>query len=348
MPLSRAAYLFSIMDSLTQIVLGAAVGEAVLGRKIENKAQLYGAIAGTIPDLDVLAQLFTDPITSTELHRGFSHSIIFALIAAPILGYLTDKIETSQKLGWRPWAMLFFWGIFTHPLLDAFTTWGTQLFWPHDYRIAFNSIFVIDPIYTVPFLVCTIWAMFKNKSSLSRKRINKTGLVISTFYLLISVGLKFTALSTFEEALKAQNIEYREISTRPGAMNTTLWNANVDTADAYLIGDYSFFDTQPVTFKRYPKNRDALPDLSHPQSQENFQRMIDITQGWYLVEEKESTWYFYDLRFGLMPTGNGEEQFVFAYELSHENGILMAKETPKAPRDAKILLKKLWERVKGN
>ena len=64
------------MDSLTQIVLGAAVGEAVLGRKIGNKAILWGAIAGTIPDLDVLSKLFVDDVTANEWHRGFSHSIL--------------------------------------------------------------------------------------------------------------------------------------------------------------------------------------------------------------------------------------------------------------------------------
>ena len=69
------------MDSLTQIVLGAAVGEAVLGRKVGNKAMLWGAIAGTIPDLDVFIKLFADPITSTELHRGISHSLFFSMLA---------------------------------------------------------------------------------------------------------------------------------------------------------------------------------------------------------------------------------------------------------------------------
>ena len=42
------------MDSLTQVVLGAAVGEAALGKKIGNRAIVWGGIAGTIPDLDVL------------------------------------------------------------------------------------------------------------------------------------------------------------------------------------------------------------------------------------------------------------------------------------------------------
>ena len=81
------------MDSLTQIVLGAAVGEAVLGRKIGNRALLWGAVAGTIPDFDVLIKFFVDPITNTEMHRGFSHSILFSVIFAPIFGYLIKKYE---------------------------------------------------------------------------------------------------------------------------------------------------------------------------------------------------------------------------------------------------------------
>jgi inner membrane protein len=336
------------MDSLTQIVLGAAVGEAVLGKKIGNKAQMYGAIAGTIPDLDVLAQLITDPITSTELHRGFSHSVVFALIAGPVLGWIVHKLERKLDLGWQPWAALFFWGIFTHPILDAFTTWGTQLFWPMDWRVAFNSIFVIDPLYTIPFLTCTVWTMFLGRSTLSRKRINQTGILISTSYLLLTVIIKFASFTKFEDALSNQKIDYEEISTRPSAMNTILWNANVDAQDAYYIGDYSFFDSQPIRFKKYPKNRSQVPDLSHPQSKINLQRMIDISQGWYLLEKKEGTWYFYDMRFGKMPLTKGKEQFVFTYELSYENGILMAKETPKAPRDAGLLLEMLWHRIKGN
>ena len=81
------------MDSLTQIVLGAAVGEAVLGRKVGNKAILWGAVAGTIPDLDVLSKYFVDEVTALEMHRGFSHSILFSLLFAPIFGFLIKKCE---------------------------------------------------------------------------------------------------------------------------------------------------------------------------------------------------------------------------------------------------------------
>ena len=108
---------------------------------------LWGAIAGTIPDLDVIGRFLTDTITATEMHRGFSHSIVFSVLMAPLLGWLVHQIKKRKEVGWKGWSILFFWGLFTHPLLDAFTTWGTQLFWPFNWRVAFNSIFVADPLY---------------------------------------------------------------------------------------------------------------------------------------------------------------------------------------------------------
>src|SRR5699024_10508360 len=97
------------MDSFTQIVLGAAVGEAVLGKKVGNKAILYGAIAGTIPDLDTLVGFFTDTVTAIEFHRGFTHSIIFAVVFAPIFGRLISKIERKLDVSWKSWSWLMFW-----------------------------------------------------------------------------------------------------------------------------------------------------------------------------------------------------------------------------------------------
>ena len=89
------------MDSLTQIVLGAAVGEAVLGKKVGNKAMMWGAIAGTIPDLDVLSKLFLDAVTSNELHRGFSHSLLFSLLMAPLLGWGVCRLYRKKIATWK-------------------------------------------------------------------------------------------------------------------------------------------------------------------------------------------------------------------------------------------------------
>ena len=332
------------MDSLTQIVLGAAVGEATLGKKVGNKALLYGAIAGTIPDLDVIANSLTDTITAIEWHRGFSHSILFCILFAPLFGWLVSKVERKSGLGWKPWAILFFWCLFTHPLLDAFTTWGTQLFWPFETRLAFNAVFVIDPLYTVPFLILTIMVLFYKRDSKTRQHLNRTSIILSTSYLLVALLVKQLVNQKFEQALQEQGIAYRQISTRPAPMNIVLWNANVDTEGSYLIGDYSLFDSAPIQFTAYPKKRSASRDLSE---YENVQRLITIAEGWYILEEKEGSWRFNDLRFGLIPRKNGDPYFAFSYRLQLENGKIRAKEVSKTRGDAEYLMTSLWARIKG-
>ena len=169
------------MDSLTQIVLGAACGEAVLGKKIGNKALLFGAIGGTIPDLDVFVGgwIYGNEIDAMLFHRGFMHSIFFSVAASFILGWLTYKLyNTGRRLNTttkRNWVNLFFWSLFTHPILDCFTPYGTQLFAPiSNYRVAFNNIAVVDPVYTLPFLLCLIVLMFFGRTSVKRQFILKT------------------------------------------------------------------------------------------------------------------------------------------------------------------------------
>lgn len=333
------------MDSLTQIVLGAAVGEAVLGKKIGNKALLYGAIAGTIPDLDVILGSFTDTITAVEWHRGFSHSLLFCLILAPVLGWLLSSLDRKSNLDWKPWTILFFLGLFTHTLLDAFTSWGTQILWPIKTRFALNSIFVIDPFYTVPFMVFTIMVLFYKRQSKTRRRLNTTGLIISTSYLLTTLYVKNIVEQRFEQALQNQKINYTQISTRPSPLNIILWNANIDTPSHYLIADYSFFDTQPIRFKSYAKQRHTSKDLmAFP----NVKRLIDISKGWYIIEQKNNHWYFNDLRFGLIPKKDGNFDFTFSYHLKQYNGYIKATEVSKTGRDAQFLMKTLWKRLKGN
>ncbi len=333
------------MDSLTQVVLGAAVGEAALGKKIGNKALFYGAIGGTIPDLDVFLGSFTDTITSIELHRGFSHSIVFSVLMAPLLGWLVNKLERKKNLGWQPWSRLFFLCLITHPLLDAFTTWGTQLFWPFETKLAFNSIFVIDPLYTLPFLLCCIVVLFCKRESRLRQRFNRLGLILSTSYLFITLLLKLVIDQRIEQGLKDQGIQYTAFSTRPAPLNTILWNANIDTKDDYLITDYSFFDTKPLKFTKYPKRRETSARLA---KYLDVQRLIAIAEGWYIIEQIEDEWYFYDLRFGLIPRKNGTSFFAFSYQLKEEEGRIQATELPKTGRDAEFLIQILWDRLKGN
>lgn len=333
------------MDSLTQIVLGASVGEAVLGKKVGNKAMLYGAIAGTIPDLDVLCRYFVDTVTATEWHRGFSHSIFFAVLFSPIFGWLISKIERKSKATFVDWSRLMFWGLFTHPILDAFTTWGTQLFWPFETRLAFRNIFVIDPLYTLPFLVFLIMAMRQKRLSPKRKKYNQMGLFVSCSYLLLTLLLKGVAHRKFEDSLDTQGIKYKVIDTRPTPFNTILWTANIDVGDGYLIGDYSFFDSKEIQFTAYPKNHQLLGRL---QMNEKVKRLAKIAQGWYTIDNKKEVLYFNDLRFGLISLDPKETRFVFSYKLIQEKDGLQVQETEKFRRDAKNLFAALWKRMWGN
>lgn len=333
------------MDSLTQIVLGAAVGEVVLGKKVGNKAMLYGAIAGTIPDLDVVARYIFDTVTATEIHRGFSHSIFFSVLFAPVFGWLVWQLNKKDRASWKDWSWLMFWGLFTHPILDAFTTWGTQLFWPFSTRLAFQSIFVIDPLYTLPFLICLILALFQNRTSLKRLKLARLGLILSSSYLVLTLLLKGVAFQQFKNALVTKNIVYKDVNTRPAPFNTVLWMANVDTDDAYLLGDFSFFDSQPISFKKYPKQHDLLGGLAE---HDKVKRLIAITEGWYTVTEKDGKLYINDLRFGLISMDATEDQFAFSYQLSQNNGELTITEMPKYRKDAKRLLSALWQRMLGN
>lgn len=332
------------MDSLTQIVLGAAVGETVLGKKVGNRAMLYGALAGTIPDLDVLSRNFVDTVTATEWHRGFSHSIFFAVLFAPIFGWLVWKLNKKLEASWKDWSLLMFWGLFTHPILDAFTTWGTQLFWPFKIRLAFQNIFVIDPLYTIPFLIFLILAMRQKRTSQKRKRYNRIGLIVSTVYLMLTLLLKGIAYKKFTESLKRQAIVYHQINTRPTPFNTILWTANIESEDAYLIGNYSFFDSKEIEFKNYPKNHDLLGALK---SNDKVVRLIAISEGWFTITKKDGALFFNDLRFGLISLDPNEKRFAFTYELIPDGKGIKVKEMPRIVTDPKNLFSALWGRLWG-
>lgn len=332
------------MDSFTQIVLGIATAELINGKKLQNKTFLYGAILGTIPDLDIVVGKFMSDVDGVAIHRGLSHSLLFFVFLAPILGYLISTIE-KDKIDFKKGTSMTFWCLFTHVLLDMFTSWGTQILWPFEYRFALKTIFVIDPLYTVPLLISLLY-VWKNRDSFLRKKYLKKGLLISSLYLLLTCVLKLLAVHKFEKALQNQNIVYNEIIVKPTAFNTILWNANIATSEGYFLGDYSFFDTQPITFTFYAKNKNLEKKV---ESIKDFQKLKKISEGWYLVTEENHNLYFNDLRFGLLNKNTEHPQFAFSYVfVSGYDGKIGAREVPKAKRDGKALLKNIFTRINGN
>lgn len=336
------------MDSLTQIVLGASVGEAVLGKKVGNKAILWGAIAGTIPDLDVILRSFTDEISATQMHRGFSHSIVFAVLIAPLLGWIAKKIHFKLvDVSFKDWTKLFFWTTVTHPLLDAHTTWGTQFFWPFNYRLAYQNIFVVDPLYTLPFLMFLIIVMTLKKDNPKRPKFNTIGLSLSTTYLILTLIFKWISFQEFKEGLQNQEIEYVEMDTKPSPLNAILWSSLIETKKGYRTAYYSLFDKQEITYsKEFLKNHHLLkPYLD----QKVIKQLIDISAGWYRIEEKNGKLLFWDLRFGQMGMDVNNASFLWYYELSiDESGNVSAIKRQPEIKNFKMVFKELFNRIKGN
>ena len=332
------------MDSLTQIVLGIATAELVAGKKLHNKTFLYGAVLGTIPDLDIVVGKFMSAVGGVAIHRGLSHSLLFFVFLSPVLGWVISKIE-KDKINFKKASLLAFWCLTTHVFLDLFTSWGTQILWPLDYRFALKTIFVIDPLYTIPLLISLIF-IWKNKDFITRRKYLIRGLAISSSYLILTCFLKLCALNQFEKALESQKINYQELIVKPTAFNCILWNANIATTDGYYLADYSFFDSQPIRFTFYPINRKLEEKLVNSY---DFQKLKKISEGWYLVSEQNNRLNFNDLRFGLLNDTPKNPQFAFSYRMiPMSDGMFWAKEVPKVEREGKALLKKIFTRIKGN
>jgi inner membrane protein len=328
-------------------VLGGAVGEAVLGKKVGNKAVLWGAIGGTIPDLDTIPGLFLDTVSRLEIHRGFSHSIVFAILISPLLGFLISKIyKKKNEANWWGWTQLMFWAIFTHPLLDVFTTWGTQLLWPLEWRIAIQSIFVIDPLYTLPFLLCLIVVLFLKRNNPKRLKWNRVGIAISSFYLLITVGLKLYVDQVFEIALNNANYKFSRFDSRPTPLNAILWTSNIELEDRFLITYYSIFDAnRELEFFEFPKNEALL----HPyRNDPKIEKLIQLTKGFYTIEKTSNGIAMNDLRFGLTEGFNqGKGDFVFTYLISKQNGKLQVEQKRQNFKGVESAMFSLWDRIKG-
>lgn len=331
------------MDSLTQIALGIAVSELCAAKQLKNKTFLYGAVLGTLPDLDVIVGLFLDPVDGVMIHRGISHSLLLFVFLSPLLGWLISKTE-KNKINFSRTTSMVFWCLFTHVLLDTFTSWGTQILWPLSNRFALKTIFVIDPLYTVPLLISLVM-VWRAKDVFIRRKYLTRGLVISSAYLLISCFIKLYALNKFEKALVEQGITYSEIIVKPTAFNLILWNANVSTTNNYLLGDYSLFDSQAISYTSYPKNADLeLELIENP----DFEKLKEISEGWYIISKQNESLYFNDLRFGLLNSNPDQPQFAFSYQFINSNSGLKAVEVPKEKRDGKLLLQKIFTRLKGN
>lgn len=317
------------MDLVTQTVLGAAVGEVVLGKKAGNKAILWGAIGGLLPDLDVLIAPFFNEVDGLFVHRGFSHSLIFAFLIAPLLGWIAYRIHRNKmNITKFEWMNLIFWAAFTHPLLDYFTTYGTGAFLPFsDYRVEFGTIGIVDIFYTLPIILGLVIIMFINRASVVRRKLIVTTVLLTTLYLAGTVVNKMHINSVFKNALAKQNIDYERYKTVPLPLTNFLWMGIAEIESGYFIGLYSNFDREiPSDFFFLPRNDDKLQAFSNDES---LKKLIRFTKGYYHVDEDENGLYLADLRFGKAGIDENAD-YIFKFYLKDLNGELIIEQSEKS------------------
>ncbi|MFG6176943.1 metal-dependent hydrolase [Halomonas sp. THAF12] len=222
------------MDSLTQAALGAAIGGTVLGRRLGRKAVLLGAVLGTLPDLDVIID-YGDAVANITRHRGFSHSLFVLTGLAAALTLLAARLIPARGIGLRRWAAFFGLCLLTHPLLDALTTYGTQLWWPLDVRpTAHPLVFIIDPLYSLPLLAGVLIALIGGRVGATR-----LGLALSCAYLVLSLGAKTLVESRLEPELAERGLAKAPRLVQPTPFNILLWRATVADDNRYheiLVG----------------------------------------------------------------------------------------------------------------
>lgn len=282
------------MDSVSQLALGAAVGVAVMGRRTALwKSALWGAVVGTLPDLDAFVD-HGDAILNMTLHRSDSHALFWHTLFAPLLGWVIARVSGQPGL-WRRWWLAAWLALITHPLLDTMTVYGTQLLQPFsDYPFGVGSLFIIDPLYTLPLLIGLAWTLIRQSL-----RPNAIGLALSCAYIAWSVGAQWHATGVAREALARQGVQAQHLLVTPAPFNTLLWRVVAVTPTAYHEGFYSLFDTsRDIRFDAFDRGASLIAAY---QGDAHHDRMARFTHGFYKMEAREGRAWLSDLRMGQEP-----------------------------------------------
>lgn len=401
------------MDTLTQLTLGAACGEAVLGKKVGNRAMLWGAFGGLLPDFDVFAMFFTDEMTALAFHRGFMHSLLFAVLAALGLGWLVERLYGSgfyrrRRYKWAvalfilafyallllgfhfifqaailtfgfltaaglvgagliwflwskyingemgevqasrwDWTWLFFVSIVTHPILDCFTVYGTQLFQPFsDYRVSFDNIAVADPLYTIPLMLGILVAAFLRRETKARRLANWAGIALSSAYMALSFYHKAEFNEVFKNNLAEKGIQYNRMMSGPTILNNYLWSGVAEGDTAYYQGFYSLLDGDKniKQINILPKNHEQLAGHENDRAI----RIIRwFSKGYYnVITRQDGKLQMNDLRYGSFEEGfKTENDYIFKFILEEKDGELTAHQSRAGREINKEAFQRFFQRI---
>lgn len=304
------------MDSLTHTLLGACLGEAIAGKKMGKKAMLFGILANNLPDADMLTRLWNSEAHTLLSHRGITHSILFVLLATLGMTLLFERWFAKYHLTRREWLYLLGSGLILHILLDACTAYGTGWFEPFSsYRVSFNTLFILDPFFSLPMLIGTLFLLFLSSNRLMvRKIIYVSSLALSSAYLVLTVCIKLYVNSVIEKDLQAKQLPHRNFFTTPAPMNNLLWYSASSAGENFYTGYYSIFDkNKSVTWSGFQRH-DSL--LAPYKNNEDVQYLQQFSKGLYYINKTDSGIRFGDIRFGqLVGKDEPDGGFVFNFDI---------------------------------
>ncbi len=294
------------MDSVTQILLGASVGVAVMGRRTALwKSALWGGVAGLLPDLDVLLD-HGDPILNMIRHRAESHALLFLTLFAFPMAWGVSRLHRQPQLYGRWWWALML-ALVTHPLLDLMTIYGTQVFQPFtDEAYGLGSMFIIDPLYSVPLLVGVVAAVCV-KTVGRALAINGWALAFSTAYLVWSALAQAWVTQHARQSLQAQGLPSQHVLVTPAPLSTLVWRVVALDGERFHEGFYALLDGgRTVRFVAHERGGAlATQHAQHPQ----LQRLARFTDGFFKVQRHQENLVVTDLRMGQEP------DYVFTFDI---------------------------------
>ena len=332
------------MDPCTQGLLGASLSCALAKRDKLKVAATLGAIGGMAPDLDIFIRSVNDQLLFIEYHRHFTHSLIFIPFGAliiTILLYPFIKIKNSFKSVYY----YIFLGFSTHGLLDACTSYGTSLLWPFsDYRVAWNIISIIDPIFTLTLLFFIIFSLLKKKRLYAQ-----VGFIISCTYLILGF-FKYEKVKAYAYNI-AKNREHivQRILLNPTIGNNILWRSVYQFKDHYYVDAIYFpFFSEPI-FKEGVRlkvidKETVFPELRNQSTQrKDIRRFSYFSQNFiYLHPDNENI--IADLRYGTLPY---DDKSLWGIEIDTNNPMQHVKFINLRKINEKQY-SEFWDMLKGN
>ena len=329
------------MDSLTHLLLGGAIAAAMAPARHRRAALLAGALLNTLPDLDVLPlALLDDPLAEVTWHRGPTHSLLVLPWVALALWFgLRDRVALFRDSSGRGlWLLLAC--LLAHPLVDAFTIYGTQLWWPLATPPAmWSSLFIIDPLFTLPLAVGCVLAWPRGERARPRAALLAC-LAVAALYLAWSQWAKAQVDRVAAPALAALGLAEAPRFSVPMPFTTLLWRVVALTPDGFVEGEHSLVaDEGPMRFRHYRSDTTALRAVAELPG---VQRLDWFTHGFMKAQNHHGRLVLSDLRMGAEP------DYSFRYEV--------ARVTPSGwqaqpvrqlrwPWEARRRLPQLWRRI---